>query len=238
MNSFEVGKVSAEWAERARIPFWYETQTHSTNDVAKEKASSEEEPIRLYFTDFQTAGRGRGAHHWVTAQSGGALLSSWSFALSKNPQPVMAPAMGLAVYRAFSSTWPQAAFSLKAPNDLFLNDKKVAGLLLENVSEGSKNRFVLGLGANIFSAPELPSATALSDHLDLLTVQDWCQCLDRLLLEITMTLAGVSTELSWSQQKALVYALNLNPILQEKFLRVEPQGNLVKSSGVLRWSDL
>ena len=237
-QEFLIGKTSAEWAQKAGIDFWYESETTSTNDIAKSSSTSEKNSIRLYFTDNQTQGRGRGQNNWSTTDVGNNLLSSWSFQLGKPPQPIMAAALGLAVYRALVASWPQLAWSLKAPNDIFLTDKKVAGLLIETISEGGKLRLVLGLGLNVFSKPDLPTATCLAENLAALSVQDWCQTLDRLLLEITMTLAGTGPELSESQQDALLAALNKNPLSQEKLLRVEANGNLVKPTGVTRWRDL
>ncbi len=237
-QDFLIGKASAEWAAKAGLEFWYEAETSSTNDQAKAACGTEKTPICLYFTDHQTQGRGRGPHSWITLDQGNCLLSSWSFQVSRSPQPIMAAALGLAVYRALVASWPQLPWSLKAPNDIFLADKKVAGILIENISEGPKHRLILGLGLNVFSKPELSSATYVAEDLSALSVQDWCQTLDRLLLEITMTLAGTGAELSDSQQDALTAALNKNPLLQEKFLRVDAKGNLVKTTGVIRWSDL
>jgi BirA family transcriptional regulator, biotin operon repressor / biotin---[acetyl-CoA-carboxylase] ligase len=237
-QEFLVGQAAAEWAEKARLSFWYQKETTSTNDQAKSQSTENQEPIRLYFTDRQTAGRGRGTNTWINEDVGNCLLSSWSFQLSKNPQPIMAPALGLAVYRALLASWPQGSWSMKAPNDIFLGDKKVAGILIENIAEGTRNRLILGLGINIFSKPDLPSAGSLIEQLSAISVQDLCQLLDRLLLEITMTLAGTGPELSVSQQDSLKAALNLSPLLQEKFIRVDGKGNLIKPSAVLRWSDL
>lgn len=241
-QEFFIGKASAEWAQKAGLEFWYEPQTTSTNDVAKAAVGSEKTSIKLYFTDHQSSGRGRGTNTWATLDEGNCLLSSWSFQVSRSPQPIMAAALGLAIYRALVASWPQLAWSLKAPNDIYLGEQKIAGLLVESVSEGAKHRLILGLGLNVFSKPELTlqagSATCLADHLSVLSVQDWCQTLDRMLLEITMTLAGTGAELTESQQDALTSALNKSPLIQEKLLRVDAKGNLIKASGVIRWSDL
>ena len=47
----------------------------------------------------------------------------------------------------------------------FLKDKKVAGLLIENIQEGTKSRLLVGLGMNLFSTPTtIPTATAASSQ--------------------------------------------------------------------------
>lgn len=233
-----IGKLSHDWAKKAGLPYWYEPETTSTNDVAKEQAIMDKESIRLYFTDFQTNGRGRGSNEWMSAEAGSGLLSSWSFLTKHSPQPVLAPMLGLAVYRAFQASFPSLHFSLKAPNDLYLEHKKVAGLLLENISLGEKNRLVVGLGVNVFSSPDLETATCLGDTAVEIGSQDWGQCLDRLLLEMTMAIAGTGATLSVSAQEALLFALNANPNLNEEFSQVTAFGDLQTEGGLIKWSEL
>lgn len=233
-----IGKLSHDWAKKAGLPYWYEPETTSTNDIAKEQALMEKDSIRLYFTDFQSQGRGRGKNTWLNGEPGTSLLSSWSFLTKTSPQPVLAPMLGLAAYRAFQSTFPSLHFSLKAPNDLYLEHKKVAGLLLENVSLGSKNRLVVGLGVNVFGTPELETATSLSEVAVEIGSQDWGQCLDRILLEMTMAIAGTGATLTASSQEALLFALNANPSLEEEYTQVSAYGDLENSRGLIKWSEL
>jgi hypothetical protein len=82
---------------------------------------------------------------------------------------VLAPLVGLALYEAAHKTWPDVAFNLKAPNDLYVHDKKIAGILIEAVLGGPSGRdirVVVGLGFNVLSAPsEISHATCLKAHL-------------------------------------------------------------------------
>jgi BirA family biotin operon repressor/biotin-[acetyl-CoA-carboxylase] ligase len=234
--SFDIGKVSAEWSERAQLKHWYAESTTSTNDVAKE--DQDVTNIKLYFTDQQTAGRGRGNNSWEMGEKGSALLSSWSFSTNRAPQPILSPIIGLALYRACKATWPELHFSLKAPNDLFLKDKKVAGLLIENLQQGSKNRIIIGLGINVFSIPSIPFATRLNHYLEDITPIEWCQFLDRLLLEFTMAISSLSHQLSTHQCHSLLWALNQNPNLSENFVRVEKNGDLKTETKTISWSQL
>ena len=45
---------------------------------------------------------------------------------------------------------------VKWPNDVLLDDGKVAGILLETVGQGDGTRILIGVGVNLLSAPELP----------------------------------------------------------------------------------
>ena len=71
-----------------------------------------------------------------------------------SPQPIMAPLIGLALLKSCQFVWPNLKLSLKAPNDLFLMHKKVAGLLTESIQQGDKHRLIIGLGMNINDHPQ------------------------------------------------------------------------------------
>ena len=99
----------------------------------------------------------------------------------------MSKAISLAIYDFVKSVFIDQAISIKWPNDLFIGDKKVAGMLVENSI--SNNQFVyslVGIGLNINQIvfnPELPNPVSfknlrgtdfnLTECLDAL-----CKCLD------------------------------------------------------------
>jgi BirA family biotin operon repressor/biotin-[acetyl-CoA-carboxylase] ligase len=243
---FKIGESAAQWSKGCHLHCEYLPSITSTNDWAKESAFSKEITslgLGLFLTDHQTQGRGRGDHTWSEGEGGGALLSSWVFKLGKSPQPVTSCRIGLAVERALSNTWPWLHFSLKAPNDIYLGDKKVAGLLLENLQQGNDNRLVIGLGLNVFAHPELPTSTSLQKELTSLTdkVLDlwvWNMFMDHLLLEMTRAMTRSNSELSEYERISLLFALNKNPNQTEKYVAVEADGSLVTSHQKISWFDL
>lgn len=240
MSSFSVGKISHDWAEKSQIATWYAQQTASTNLIAKEGLAGLA-PISLYVTDHQTAGRGRGSNSWSdSAENGSAFLSSWVFQLSKPPQPVLAPAIGLALWTALSASFPWLSWSLKAPNDLFLNGKKVAGILIENIQQGPAHRLIIGLGLNIRNTPSnVPDSISLSDLLGQdLTETAWINVLDRLLLEMSLAVSQTRTHLSETQCHGLLYALNRFPQLTAPYEKVDTDGSLWVAGRKINWSEL
>ena len=82
------------------------------------------------------------------------------------PQLSLATALG--VCDALGETFPGGKFQLKWPNDVYLNDRKVAGILLE-VPPVRRDRVVVGIGVNVNNSlaaapPEIhASATSLVD---------------------------------------------------------------------------
>ena len=244
IRDIRIGHVTSQWAENKGLRAIYAPEMESTNKLAKQEAFTEsllEENLVLYTTDFQSAGRGRGTHTWST-EKGASLLSSWSFSLQANPQPTTSCHFGLALYRACLATWPFLPWSLKAPNDIYLGKKKVAGLLIETVLQGADGRLIVGLGMNITTPPgDIEIATSLAKALPAgapLLGEDYAGFLDRLLFEFSEAYMKSEAPLNSTDSRALLEALNRFPHLKELYTGVEKDGSLVTASGKVRWSEL
>ncbi len=246
LGDIQIGAITKNWATANQLYVHYETTLKSTNDIAKAKAFDESlmsEPLCLFLTDHQTAGRGRAKNTWLDAAAGSSLLSSWSYLLNAKPQPTTTCLVGLAVYRALVATWPFLSWSLKAPNDVYVGEKKVAGILIESVLQGDEVRIIVGLGINVLNSPtEISTSGSILESLPAgtpLLGQDWTSCLDRLLFEITDAVSRCEEPLSTTDQRSLLKALNENPHLKEYYEKVESTGTLVFESGkTVNWSEL
>lgn len=157
----------------------------STNDRALELCADVELPVPfLVITDHQTAGRGRGANRWWS--SDGAILFSVivdaaEYGLPESRWPQISLTAGAAVCQTLQFLLgPATTVGLKWPNDVWLNGRKAAGILVE-VPPARRGRVVIGVGLNVnnsFEAapPELlKSATSMraeagieSDHHEVL----------------------------------------------------------------------
>ncbi len=106
--------------------------------------------------DFQTHGRGRLGRTWE-APAGRALL--FSVLLRPKPPMVLWPELslvaGAAVAAALRAQTGVAA-ELSHPNDVLIEDRKIAGIL----AEASAGKVVLGIGLNVGQpVEELPAET-------------------------------------------------------------------------------
>ncbi len=124
----------------------------STNDraIAVARTPSLELPI-LIGADRQHAGRGRGANRWWSAD--GALMFSMivdmpSLGLSTTEWPRFSLVTGLAISETLSRLVPSALVGLKWPNDVWLDGRKVCGILIEQ-GDRIPDRFVVGIGMNV-----------------------------------------------------------------------------------------
>jgi BirA family biotin operon repressor/biotin-[acetyl-CoA-carboxylase] ligase len=146
----------------------------STNDVALAWADSGAPDFSLVLTDQQPMGRGRFNRRWVT-EPGSSL--AFSVILKSNEQErsqlsLFSPLCGLAVREAVFSLLGLES-EIKWPNDILLNRKKCAGILVEAAWMGDVlNGVILGIGVNISSSSIPPGddllfpATSLENELD------------------------------------------------------------------------
>jgi len=122
-------------------PYLWTEASPSTQDVLRE-ASLPEGSVAV--TEHQTAGRGRVGRRWEDA-AGEALLVS---VLLRPPDTGAAPQLSLvcalAVAEAIESTTGRGA-GVKWPNDVLVDRRKVAGILLE----GHEGAVVCGFGVNV-----------------------------------------------------------------------------------------
>ena len=145
----------------------------STNAEAMARAREGERGPMWFVTSEQTAGRGRRNRPWIVPR--GNLASSILEVLHVVP-PVAATlgfAAGLAAEAALRQVSAEAArrsalqnlpnFSLKWPNDVLADGKKIVGINLEAESlSSSELAVVVGIGSNVVASPEGTPTPAIS----------------------------------------------------------------------------
>jgi BirA family transcriptional regulator, biotin operon repressor / biotin---[acetyl-CoA-carboxylase] ligase len=124
--------------------------TDSTNERARALAAAGAPHGTLVTADAQTAGRGRQGRQWL-ASPGAALLMSL---VLREPRDALPLAAAVAVCEALPG---EAA--IKWPNDIWLQRRKVAGILVEGRPQ--EGWAVLGVGVNVHEPPPLEHVTSL-----------------------------------------------------------------------------
>jgi len=147
----------------------------STNTEAMEAASQGAPEGSVFLAEQQTAGRGRGAHDWHSAQSVGIYCSVILRPLLPPADVlVLSLAAGLAVQAAVREVDERVTADLKWPNDLLIDGKKFCGILTEMNAEVTRVRYiVVGIGINVNqrSFPSDLQDTATS--LRIVTGTEW-----------------------------------------------------------------
>lgn len=147
----------------------------STNAVAMEAASAGAHEGAVVLAEQQTAGRGRGAHEWHSAQSMGIYCSVvLRPALPPSDALILSLAAGLAVHAAVLEIDSRVAPDLKWPNDVLLEGKKFCGILTEMNAEATRVRhIVVGIGINVNQASFPPELQERATSLRLATGREW-----------------------------------------------------------------
>jgi BirA family biotin operon repressor/biotin-[acetyl-CoA-carboxylase] ligase len=163
--------------------------TDSTNERARVLATGGAPHGTLITADEQTAGRGRQGREW-TAAPGAALLMSL---VLRDPAEALPLAAAVAVCEAL----PVKA-AVKWPNDIWVERRKVAGILVE--ARPQEGWAVVGIGVNVRGAPALEHVTSLEGAVGVE------ELLERLLLALDGWLSQPLPEVlaAWRSRDALL----------------------------------
>ena len=144
--------------------------TGSTNTDALAAARSDALHGSVFFTDEQTAGRGRGDHRWQSSAGEGLYVS-----VVMRPHvptarfPLIPLVAGLAAVEAVGEV-AGAALDLRWPNDLLIGPRKVGGILVESRAEAARPAFaVIGIGINVHQREFDPAHSTPATSLDVAT---------------------------------------------------------------------
>jgi BirA family biotin operon repressor/biotin-[acetyl-CoA-carboxylase] ligase len=139
----------------------------STNAALAARARDGAPAGLVLVAEHQTAGRGRLDRRWVTPPRA-ALTFSVLLAPARVPVarwPWLPLLAGIAVSEGVRRVG-EIDTSLKWPNDVLVEDRKLAGILVERVETPAGAMAVVGVGLNVsLTAEELPVASATSLHL-------------------------------------------------------------------------
>lgn len=128
-------------------------ETTSTQDVAKSLGASP----AIVIAEHQTAGRGRQSKKWESPDQTGIMMSlAWPIDRKGATHDHLSMLTGVAVALTVERFAPEAKVRLKWPNDIFVDSSKLAGILIESVS----NIAVIGIGLNVSDAPDVPGNQA------------------------------------------------------------------------------
>lgn len=143
----------------------------STNDIAKGLQHYPKKGIYCIQADRQTAGRGRPGHSFFSDNNGGLWVTLVTKVEDISSHFTYNRAISLAIVRCLEQYGKSQCISIKWPNDIFWNKKKICGILLENHPKFS-NILLIGFGINVNInyedfPPELrPIATSLKIETD------------------------------------------------------------------------
>ena len=192
--------------------FYYDL-TDSTNTRAREYAreNPENKKTTVFVADAQSLGRGRRGRSFCSNAGAGIYVSFLIY-----PEQRGAFATGITAYSAVALARATEAVSSASPmikwvNDLYLNDKKLAGILAECEMDGDGkiSYLVLGMGINVYKT-ELPEeisaiATSIEDATGERVSRE--KLLAHIISEFTRGLSDVYSQKIYDEYKSRLFVL-------------------------------
>ena len=106
--------------------------------------------------EWQSAGRGRAGRSWTSPRGSGIMMTTiMPRDLPNSVLPALGYWAGMCVADAIATSC-NVVPTLKWPNDLMIDTKKVSGILIEGRTSGAFTRAVIGVGINVNRPPAVP----------------------------------------------------------------------------------
>ena len=115
----------------------------------------EKKEIGYVYANAQTKGRGTYGRKWVSDE--GNLFGSIFFPLKNNYPPFNEFSIinSVIISDIIKSLCSKQNISFKLPNDVFVNGRKICGILQELMTLNQKQFLIIGMGVNIISNPDI-----------------------------------------------------------------------------------
>ncbi len=132
------------------------TTIDSTNAFAMQLANAGNvEHGTVVITDYQTHGKGQQGNSWQAESQKNILLSVVLKTTREHLQDqfLLNAAFCSSIAHLLMEEYELAATAIKWPNDIYVNKKKIAGILIENIIRGASWQYaIVGVGININQA--------------------------------------------------------------------------------------
>jgi BirA family biotin operon repressor/biotin-[acetyl-CoA-carboxylase] ligase len=178
----------------------------STNNYAMAQAAAGKASHgTLFFAHEQWAGKGQRGRSWASTPGENIVLSTVIEPVALQPAQAfsLSVCVALACHDLFSSYAGPESTSIKWPNDLYWNDRKAGGILIENHFQGGRwTLAIAGMGINI-NQVEFPATARNPVSLRQITgrqfqatdmARELGQCLDRRYTELVGGGAGTQPD--------------------------------------------
>lgn len=222
------------------VPLIMVERTNSTSSYLRDMLRKEVPSVfTTVLADYQTAGRGQRGNSWES-EDGRNLLFSFIFFpdfLEARRQFLLSQIIALSIKEVLDKY--TTGITIKWPNDIYWQERKICGMLIENELQGNRIcQTIAGIGINInqqkfySSAPNPVSLWQITnqdyDCLDILA-----QVMKRIQEYYTALLRGNGAMIANRYQNAMFRNKGMYPYIDNngqflaEIVRIEPEGYLV-----------
>ena len=128
---------------------YYYQIVNSTNSIAKDFAKKNVENGTIIISKVQNNGRGRNNHSWISPKGGLWMSIILKPNISPNKVQYLTLITGISLSKTINENFDLKT-SIKWPNDVYIDDKKISGILTEgHITKEKVNYLILGIGVNL-----------------------------------------------------------------------------------------
>ena len=145
------------------IKKYYFKKIKSTNDQAI-KMIKRGLNKGIIITEEQIAGRGQHGNKWISLK--GNLFMTIFFEINKKRKISEFTKFNLKIIKIVIQKYIKKRLTIKYPNDILVNEKKICGILQEVIFFKLKKLMIVGIGINIKKSPRINKykTTFLNEH--------------------------------------------------------------------------
>ncbi|MCX7999837.1 MAG: biotin--[acetyl-CoA-carboxylase] ligase [Leptospiraceae bacterium] len=101
-------------------------------------------------SEIQTSGRGRNSRTWLSSEPNNLYFSALVQLDSFINLPLLSLLCGKAIHKTCKDFFPKSNLTIKWPNDIYSEDKKISGVLLETRTQKESISLIIGIGVNFY----------------------------------------------------------------------------------------
>ena len=127
---------------------------NSTNDLAIKIIKNSKNKSGIVIASNQTKGRGKYGKKWISFK-GNIFVSIFFNYEKKNISLKKMTYINCFLVKTILSLYCKKRISIKPPNDLLINKKKISGILQEIIKKDEERYMIVGIGINLINNPSL-----------------------------------------------------------------------------------
>ena len=124
----------------------------STNNTAIRIIKNSNFKYGMVISDTQTMGRGQYGKKWIS-HKGNLFVSFFLKIQNRNLNFEKITKLNCELVRKLLSKFYKKKISIKPPNDLLINGKKICGILQESIIKDEQQHLIIGIGINLIKSP-------------------------------------------------------------------------------------
>lgn len=170
-------------------------------------------------SETQTSGRGRKSRTWFSSEPNNLYFSALVKLDNYLPVQALSILCAKAVHKTCKEFFSNLNLTIKWPNDIYLEDKKISGILLETQTQKDSILLVIGIGVNFYFSqiPEIPNIGMLMNSPPSKELKD--SFLKKMISEINQVLLDLysPSEINKDIEYAYEYSYFRNKKIQFDF---------------------